>query len=81
MKTNENFSTEPQAPTYSYLTVNQLCEKHKAFKVGGIRSQIFNADKNGLKESGAIVRNGRKILINESKWFSWLEAKNQGGEK
>jgi hypothetical protein len=73
-----NLSTEQQAAFYSYLTVNQLCEKHKAFKIGGVRFQIFNEDKNGLKESGAIVRNGRKVLINEPKWFAWLEAQNQG---
>lgn len=74
-----DLSTEQQAVLYSYLTVNQLCDKHKAFKIGGVRSQIFNEETNGLKESGAIVRNGRKILINESKWFAWLEAGNQGG--
>lgn len=69
----------PALPAYCYLTVNQLCDKHKAFKIGGVRAQIFNAETNGLKESGAIVRNGRKILINESKWFAWLEAGSQGG--
>lgn len=71
-----NLSNEQQAALYSYLTVNQFCEKHKAFKVGGVRSQLFNAERNGLKESGAVVRNGRKILINEPRWFAWLEAQN-----
>ena len=68
---------EQQTFLYCYLTVNQLCEKHTAFKIGGVRSQIFNAEKNGLKESGALVRSGRKILINESKWFAWLESQNK----
>lgn len=77
MTTQSNISNERQTPNYSYLTVKQFCEKHKAFKIGGVRSQIFNADKNGLKESGAIVKDGRKVLINESKWFSRLEAQNQ----
>lgn len=79
MNEQNNQSAEQQVTLFCYLTVNQLCDKHKAFKIGGVRSQIFNADQNGLKESGAIVRNGRKILINESKWFAWLEAENQGG--
>jgi hypothetical protein len=74
MNTQSNLSNEQQTALYSYLTVNQLCEKHKAFKIGGVRSQLFNSDKNGLKESGAVVRSGRKILINEPKWFSWLES-------
>ncbi len=78
---NNNLSNEQQSDLYSYLTVNQFCDKHKAFKIGGVRSQIFYAEENGLKESGAIVRDGRKILINERKWFARLEAKNQRGVK
>lgn len=76
-----NVTNEQQAVLYCYLTVNQFCEKHKAFKIGGVRSQLFNADKNGLKESGAVIRSGKKILINEPKWFAWLEAGNQGGAR
>jgi hypothetical protein len=75
-----NLSNEQQVVLYSYLTVNQFCEKHKAFKIGGVRAKIFNADKNGLKESGAVVRDGKKVLINEPKWFAHLEAENQGGK-
>lgn len=67
-------SNEAQAVAYSYLTINQFCEKHKAFKVGGVRDKIFNAETNGLAKSGAIIRDGRKILINEAKWFQRLEA-------
>ncbi len=63
-----NLSIEKQICVYSYLTINQFCEKHKAFKIGGVRSQIFNASQNELAKSGAIVRNGRKILIKESAW-------------
>ena len=58
----------------SLLTVKQFVNKHPAFTEGGIRFQIFNEKTNGLKESGAIVRNGRRVLINEEKYFAWLEA-------
>jgi hypothetical protein len=64
------------AQLYSYLTVNQLCEKHTAFKIGGVRASIFNAEKNGLNNSGALIRVGRKILINEPKWFNWIELRS-----
>jgi len=57
-----------------YSTVKQFVNKHPAFTEGGIRFQIFHAKSNGLKESGAIVRMGRKVLINEEKYFAWLEA-------
>lgn len=65
------------APTY--LTVSQFCQKHTAFRVGGIRFKIFHANTNGLAGSGAIVRDGRKVLINEAKWFEHLEAQNKVG--
>ncbi|MEE9339942.1 MAG: hypothetical protein V3U87_17875 [Methylococcaceae bacterium] len=56
------------------LSVNQFCEKHEAFKKGGIRRQIFDEKNNGLFESGAIVRIGQKLLINEEKFFNWIES-------
>ena len=69
-------SNEAQAVVYNYLTINQFCDKHKAFKIGGVRDKIFNAETNGLAKSGAIVRDGRKVLINEAKWFARLESLN-----
>lgn len=65
--------------TPNYSTVSQFCEKYPAFKEGGVRNQIFNETKNGLAESGAIVRIGRKVLINDAKYFSWIENQNKGG--
>ena len=59
-----------------YLTVNQFIDKHPAFTTGGLRALIFNEHKNNLAESGAIVRIGRKVLINEEKFFGWIEAQN-----
>jgi hypothetical protein len=59
---------------FAYLTVQQFVDKHAAFTVGGIRSLIFNEHSNGLAESGAIVRIGRKILIDEVKFFDWISS-------
>ena len=63
---------------YAYLTVKQFVAKHPAFNVGGIRNLIFLEHKNGLVKSGAIVRIGRKVLIDETKFFSWVELQNGG---
>ncbi len=63
-----------------FSTVNQFTDKHQAFTKGGIRALIFNENQNGLAESGAIVRMGRKVLINESKFFAWIEGQNQRGK-
>jgi len=56
------------------LTVYQFVEKYPAFKIGGVRSLIFNEHKNGLAKSGAIVRVGRKVLLNEPKFFDWVQS-------
>ncbi|MGZ5053789.1 MAG: hypothetical protein ACXWAT_02460 [Methylobacter sp.] len=63
-------------PTLS--TVNQFTEQHRAFTTGGLRALIFNEHSNGLAKSGAIIRIGRKILIDEAKFFRWVEAQNGG---
>jgi hypothetical protein len=39
-----------------------------------LRAWIFNEKTNGLAENGAIVRIGKKLLINESKFFAWIES-------
>jgi len=56
------------------LTVNQFSEKHPAFPKGGLRHRIFHSEINGLKASGALVRNGRRVLIDEEKFFEWVKA-------
>lgn len=63
----------------TFVTVNQLAERQPALKVGGIRHLIFNEETNGLKESGAISRLGKKILIDEGKFIAWI--KSAGGAK
>lgn len=64
--------------TRIYLTVKQFCLRHPAFAEGGIRFLIFNEKINGLADSGVVVRMGRKVLINEMKFFHWLEQQNAG---
>ena len=64
----------------AFLTVNQFTQKHAAFTKGGLRALIFNEHGNGLSKSGAIIRVGRKVLINEPLFFSWVQAQNRKGE-
>ena len=60
-----------------YLTVNQFTAKHTAFNTGGLRSLIFNEHQNGLAKSGAIVRIGRKVLIDESLFMGWVQSQQK----
>jgi phage tail protein X len=71
---NKQQQTEAAQAAWIYSTVKQFCERHPAFTAGGMRSVIFNADNNGLAKSGAIVRQGRKVLIKEQLYFDWLES-------
>jgi len=59
-----------------FSTVKQFCGRHPAFTEGGMRHIIFHEKTNGLAQSGAIVRLGRKVTINESKFFQHLENQN-----
>lgn len=63
--------------TPNYLTVGQFVNQHSAFNTGGMRSLVFLEHQNGLAKSGAIVRIGRKVLINTEKFFAWLESQNK----
>ncbi len=69
--------------THNLKTVSQFSKENPAFPISGIRWQIFNEDKNGLKASGAIMRVGHKVLINVDRYFDWVESQqhsDQGGE-
>jgi hypothetical protein len=60
----------------SLLTVKQFSDKHPAFPEGGLRHRIFYAKENGLSVSGALVRNGRRVLIDEEVFFDWLKGRS-----
>ena len=63
---------ENQMNIPTLLTVKQLSQKHPAFPEGGLRKQIFYSDTNGMEETGALVRVGRRVLLNEEKFFDWI---------
>ncbi|MFT4578779.1 MAG: hypothetical protein ACI9UO_001604 [Nitrospinales bacterium] len=65
------------------LTVKHLCQKHSFMSEGGLRYLIFNAETNGLKASGALIRFRNRVLINEEKYIQYVENQeiNQKGGK
>ena len=71
-------SKQPSLLTWAegYLTVQQLAQKYPAFSESSLRWHIQKSKTNGL--SPAVIRIGRKILINESEFLSWLTSKSQG---
>ncbi len=61
--------------TYTRLrTLRQLSAANPAFSVGGLRWMVFHAASNGLADARAIVRVGRRVLIDEDRFGDWLAA-------
>lgn len=63
------------------LTVRQLAERYQAWTTSSIRSLVLNAgdrlNSRGEKVAGnglspAIIRVGRKVLIDEDRWLDWI---------
>jgi len=65
------------------LTVAQFCDCNPAFTVGGIRHIQFTLG-DELTKAGAVVRFGRKLLIDEEKFLDFVRsgkaAKIAGGK-
>lgn len=53
-------------------TVTQIITDTPGLTHGGVRWDLFNADKNGLADTGAIIRRGRRILIDEDLYLRWM---------
>lgn len=81
-----NEQSTSQKPTAQHLyTVKQFPLAHPAFTASSLRNLIFKAGPrysskgevpgNGLHECGAILRLGRKILIDERAFFAWVRGK------
>jgi hypothetical protein len=75
----------PAIPAPMLLTVRQFSEKHPAFTQGAIRQLIFasrprKTSRGKLPGNGlaiALIRLGRKILIDEAQFFAWLDSKQR----
>lgn len=71
--------------TPSLLTVRQFADKHSVFSQGSLRNLIFLSENrktsrgiisgNGLDV--ALIRIGRKLLIDEAKFFQWINEQQE----
>lgn len=51
---------------------HQIAAKHDGLTTDGIRKDVSNAADNGLEASGAIVRRGRRVLLDEDVYIDWM---------
>jgi hypothetical protein len=70
------------------FTVRQFADRRPAWSTQALRNLILNAEDrltsrgeripgNGLAEAGAIVRIGRRVLIDEGAFFRWIAAQQK----
>lgn len=76
-------ATIPPAPPRKYLTVNETARAYP-FSPAALRDLVFKAASrlnsrgetirgNGLAEAGAVIRVGRKVLIDVAAFEAWLD--------
>ena len=79
-------------PPRRLFTLRKFAEKHSDFTtLSSVTNQVFKARPrqsttgeirgNGMLDFGVIVRIGRKVLIDESAYFRWLDAQQAGSRK
>jgi len=82
----ESLYARPKHTARTLLTVQQFASKHTAWTLGALRNLLFYATPrkssrgpvppNGL--APAIVRLGKKVMIDEVKFFEWLDNQQRG---
>lgn len=73
-----------ETPRPILLTVEQFSGRNPAFTPPALRNLIFKAvprqssrgviPGNGLLEAGAIIRLGRRVLLDESNFLAWVQS-------
>lgn len=71
-------------PPRVLLSVRNFAARHSEFPAATLRDLIFKSEErytakgklpgNGLLEAGAIVRVGRKVMIDETRFFAWVDS-------
>lgn len=71
----------------TFYTVDQFSIEEPSFSTSSLRNYIFKAEPrmsakgvipgNGLVESGAIVRLGRKVLIHRENFLVWISSQQK----
>ncbi len=83
-------ATIPEPP--SLFTLANFAKKHSTFlTLPGITNQVFKAKTrkstkgdipgNGMEEAGAIVRLAGRVLIDEARYFAWVDSLQAGSQK
>ena len=83
IETDQQITSQPYVPVLS--TIRQFSEKYPAFSQGSLRNLIHlsterYSSKGKIPGNGldmALLRIGRKRLIDDVRFFEWVELQNQ----
>lgn len=85
-------ATFNEPPPRRIFTLKAFAERHASFlTLAALTNQVFKAKPrkstkgdipgNGLEEAGAIIRLAGRVLIDEDRYFAWIDAQQEGGPK
>lgn len=63
--------------TRVYYTVREMAEVEEDLTYGAIRTDLFHRRSNGLEESGAVIRRGRRLLLHGARYLDWLDRRGR----
>lgn len=82
----EAFSAPAPRPQIYTVAIFAKRNRDAGYTESAVRNLVFNGEPressvgtipgNGLIEAGAVLRVGRKVLINELKFFEWIESRS-----
>ena len=72
-----DLAISPSDSTPKFFTVKDFAKRHAWATEGSLRHLIFYRESNGFDR--VIRRIGRKILLDESAFFEWLDAQKDSG--
>jgi len=87
METTQQVTSQTHVPVLS--TIRQFSERHPTFSQGSLRNLIYLStercsSKGKIPGNGlaiALLRIGRKLLIDEAKFFQWVDDQQGGTRK
>lgn len=61
------------------IPCTEWCKHHSWPPIGGLRHLIFHSKTNGFEK--VVKRVGRRVLIDEQKFFEYVDERNKGEPK
>jgi hypothetical protein len=54
------------------VTLKQFSKENPAWTEASLRWLRFNQSSNGLQSAGAFIQQGRRVLLDKPRFFSWI---------